>query len=99
MVGPEVMKEDGWHQNISFTEPANIQKHKKLFQKWNELEWYDLMWWVGVGDWFTRLRLGWRGLKRCRFDSAQRAYVFENRTEVNLIGGYLISLSQQFEIE
>ena len=31
MLRPDVMKEDGWHQNIPFTEPANIQKHKKLF--------------------------------------------------------------------
>ena len=29
----------------------------------------------------------------CWFDSAQRAYVFENTEEVNLFGGYLISLS------
>ena len=31
MVQPDVMKEADWHQNIPFTEPANIQKHKKLF--------------------------------------------------------------------
>ena len=49
-----------------------------------------------MGEWFTRLRLGWRGLERCRFDSAQRAYVFENTEGVNLFGAhYLISLSQQ----
>ena len=27
MLQPDVMKKDGWHQNISFKEPANIQKH------------------------------------------------------------------------
>ena len=31
MVQPDVMKEDGFHQNIPFTEPAKIQKYKKLF--------------------------------------------------------------------
>ena len=40
-----------------------------------------------MGDWFNRLRLGWPGSERCRFDSAQRAYVFENIAEVNLFGG------------
>ena len=49
------------------------------------------MWWAGLGDWFTRL--GWLDSKRCRFDSAQRSYVFENRAEVNFFGGYIISLS------
>ena len=33
MVQLDVMKEDGWHQNMPFTEPANIQEHKKMFQK------------------------------------------------------------------
>ena len=28
MIRPDVMKEDGWHQNIPFTEPANIQNTK-----------------------------------------------------------------------
>ena len=31
MVQLDVMREDGWHQNIPITKPANIQKHKKLF--------------------------------------------------------------------
>ena len=28
MVRPDVMKEDGWHQKIPFTDPANIQKQE-----------------------------------------------------------------------
>ena len=35
MVQPDVMKEDGCHQNISFTEPANIQKHE-IILSWND---------------------------------------------------------------
>ena len=33
MLRPDVMKEDGWHQNIPFTEPANIQKHEIVLKK------------------------------------------------------------------
>ena len=37
MVQPYVMKEDGWHQNIPFTGPANIQKQEIVLNR-NQLE-------------------------------------------------------------